>query len=162
MLARSFAPIANADAAILILGSLPGEKSLILQQYYAHPQNIFWQIMEALFQISASTDYAARCAAMKNSKLALWDVCHSAYRQGSLDSAIQNTSVIPNNINDLLVECHTIERIVFNGKAAERLFRKHIRLERDLTLVTAPSTSPANAGISFQEKLLQWKKAMNL
>ena len=38
---KSFKPSIDNNSKILILGSMPGIKSLEEQQYYAHPQNRF-------------------------------------------------------------------------------------------------------------------------
>lgn len=162
MRASSFLPIVRADARILILGSLPGLASLKQQQYYANPQNAFWRILEAVCGIPASLPYTERCLYAMQAKLAIWDVCQSAQRHGSLDSAIEKKSVIANDINGLLAACPEIALIVFNGLAAASLFKKHIKLKHHIEAmhiqtITLPSTSPANAGISFHEKLAKWK-----
>lgn len=162
MRASSFLPIVRADARILILGSLPGLASLKQQQYYANPQNAFWRILEAVCGIPASLPYTERCLHVMQAKLAIWDVCQSAQRHGSLDSAIEKESVIANDINGLLAACPEIALIVFNGLAAASLFKKHIKLNHHMETMhiqtmTLPSTSPAHAGISFDEKLAKWK-----
>lgn len=154
--AAGFAPIANPDACILILGTLPGVASIKQQQYYAHPQNAFWRIIEQLFNIPAHAPYHARCESMRDHGLAIWDVCHAAQRIGSLDSSIQGHSIIANDINGLLKACPHITLIAFNGQAAAQLFKKYIRLSRTVNTVTLPSTSPANARLRFEQKLAQW------
>lgn len=155
--AAGFPPIASAGARILILGSLPGVTSLRQHQYYAHPQNAFWHIMETLFGIPKQTAYAQRCEQLQSIKLAVWDVCHSASRPGSLDSAIVAKSVIANDIPGLLKHIPTIECIAFNGQAAARLFKKHVVLETTIPQITLPSTSPAHASLSVAQKLAQWQ-----
>lgn len=154
--AVGFPPVIGDHPNILILGSLPGIASITQQQYYAHLQNAFWRILEALFQIPASADYLTRYELVKTANLAIWDVCHSAYRPGSLDSAITHNTVIANDINGLLAQYPSIKLIAFNGNAAANLFKKHIALERPVTSVTLPSTSPANASIPYAKKLERW------
>lgn len=155
--ATGFAPVANPDARILILGTLPGIASLKQQQYYAHPQNAFWRILERLFDIPADAPYHTRCQSAQDHGLAIWDVCHAAQRAGSLDSSIQAHSIIANDINGLLKTCPHIALIACNGQAAAQLFKKHIRLARAINTVLLPSTSPANARLRFEEKLAQWQ-----
>lgn len=151
-----FPPVIGLAPEILILGSLPGIASLNQQQYYAHKQNAFWRILQALFAIPADAEYAMRCQQVQAARLAIWDVCHSAHRPGSLDSAITRNSVIANDINGLLALHPSIKLIAFNGNAAASLFNKHIQLQQPLTTITLPSTSPANAGITYAQKLEKW------
>jgi double-stranded uracil-DNA glycosylase len=151
-----FPPVIGVAPEILILGSLPGVASLNQQQYYAHRQNAFWRMLEALFQIEADAEYTVRCQQVKAARLAIWDVCHKAYRPGSLDSAITRNSVIANDINGLLALHPSIRLVAFNGNAAASLFNKHIRLQHALTTIVLPSTSPANAGIPYAQKLEKW------
>ncbi|HSI46293.1 MAG TPA: DNA-deoxyinosine glycosylase [Methylophilus sp.] len=155
-----FPPLIGDQPNILILGSLPGIASITQQQYYAHRQNAFWRVLEALFQIPANADYAARCEQVKAAKLAIWDVCHSAYRPGSLDSAISNETVIANDINGLLAQHPSIQLLAFNGNAAANLFKKHIQLASPVTRVILPSTSPANASIPYAKKLERWSELL--
>jgi double-stranded uracil-DNA glycosylase len=155
--AAGFPPVVGPGARILILGTLPGTASLQQQQYYAHPQNAFWKMLDYLFDIPAKAPYIERCESVKEAKLAIWDVCHSACRPGSLDSAIDADSVIANNIPDLLASYPEIELIAFNGNTAATLFKKHIKTFLLTDTVTLPSTSPAHASLRFEEKLERWR-----
>ena len=142
----------------LILGSLPSVASLGQQQYYAHPQNAFWRIIEALFANGAPCDYAQRIELLKQNRIALWDVIASAKREGSLDSAIQPETVTPNDIVGLLNAYPSITTIYLNGGTAATLFKRHIakQLSATVQIIPLPSTSPANARMGFQEKLENW------
>jgi hypoxanthine-DNA glycosylase len=155
--AAGFPPILGPNPRILILGTLPGAESLKHQQYYAHPQNAFWKMLEALFNIPASASYAQRCEGVKAAQLAIWDVCHSACRPGSLDSAISAETVVANDIQGLLRENPTIKLIAFNGNTAATLFKKHIKTLPQVETITLPSTSPAHASLRFAEKLERWR-----
>ena len=144
---------------ILILGSLPSVASVGQQQYYAHPHNAFWRIMEALFAQGLTLDYAQRLALLKQQRIALWDVIASARREGSLDSAIEPDSVVPNDIIGLLNTFPSVHSIYLNGGSASALFKRYIakQLPRALNVITLPSTSPANARMRFEEKLAKWR-----
>ena len=144
---------------ILILGSLPSVASVTQQQYYAHPQNAFWRIIEALFAECQPLDYAQRIALLSQQRIALWDVLASAKREGSLDSAIEADSVVVNDIIGLLHDFPSLHSIYLNGGSAAALFKRHIaqHLPRPLNVVTLPSTSPANARLRFEEKLEKWR-----
>ena len=144
---------------ILILGSLPSVASVGQQQYYAHPHNAFWRIMEALFVQGQSLTYAQRIELLKNHRIALWDVIASARREGSLDSAIEPDTVVPNDIIGLLNTFPSVHGIYLNGGSARALFKRHIakQLPRALNVITLPSTSPANARMRFEEKLAKWR-----
>ena len=158
--ARSFPPIAAPDARILILGSMPGLASLAAGQYYAHPRNAFWPLMSQLLGISPDLDYPARVVALSRARIAVWDILHSCRRRGSLDSAIEDDSLLPNDLGGFLAAHPAISHIFFNGAKAESCFRRHVRLpeaSRDIVLTRLPSSSPAHAGRSFTEKLAAWQ-----
>jgi len=153
----SFAPISTADPTILILGTMPGTKSLEIQQYYGHPQNNFWRFMFEILNEDFSKDYDARKALLIKNKIALWDVLQYCERIGSLDSAIKNE--ITNDFEQFLKQHPTIKTIFFNGQKAATFFKKHVSLKnnKDYNLITLPSTSPANASKPFETKLNEWK-----
>ncbi len=158
---ESFAPIAAPGAWVLVLGSLPGKRSLAEQQYYAQPQNAFWKIMGELFDAGPELPYAERTKVLLHRSIALWDVVASAEREGSLDSSIVGSSVVVNDFRGLFRAHRDIALVCFNGAKAAELYERrvlpslngefdHIRYER------LPSTSPAHAAMRFEEKLARW------
>ncbi len=158
---EGFPPVAGTDARVLVLGSLPGDRSIAEQQYYAHPQNAFWPIMRELFGIEG--DYSVRCARLIENRIALWDVLHSSVRPGSMDSDIRLDSAAANDFGAFLVEHPGICRIVFNGKKAEQLFHRFARAgirNNEISIVGLPSTSPAYASMPFSGKLAAWREAL--
>lgn len=158
--AHGFAPVANADAVVLVLGSMPGKASLAAGQYYAHPRNSFWPIMGELFGAHPGLPYKKRLQILKSSGIALWDVLASCTRSSSLDSHIEEGSIIPNDFESFFL-CHpNIKRVFFNGTKAEQCFRRYVRpslTRRSFPYQRLPSTSPANAGMSYGEKLNAWR-----
>jgi hypoxanthine-DNA glycosylase len=156
---ESFKAVVSNNTRILILGSMPGVKSIDLNEYYAHPQNKFWDIIEACFGIQRSTPYYERLVALTEQNLGLWDVIESCERKGSLDSAIKNAK--PNDFQSLLTNYGNIETVFCNGKKSEALFRKEVlpTLSKKISVVSLPSTSPANARLAFVDKLEQWSDA---
>ena len=157
---HSFAPIAHSDARVLILGSVPGVKSLEAMEYYAHPRNAFWEIMGSLCGATRGLPYAQRLERLQDAGIAVWDVLHSAEREGSLDSAIRHA--IPNDLAGLLEGCPEIEVIALNGSYASATFKRYARstLKAKLRVVTLPSTSPANARSSLAQKLEVWRDTL--
>jgi hypoxanthine-DNA glycosylase len=158
---QGFAPIAGADACVLILGSLPGERSIAAQQYYAHPRNAFWRIMDELYGIHGC--YETRCEQLIEQRIALWDVLRLSVRPGSMDSAIKLGTSEANDLEGFLLRHRDVARVVFNGKKAEQLFYRFIdagAIDQSLALIGAPSTSPAHAAMSFAEKSARWAKAL--
>ena len=157
---EGFPPIADADATVLILGSMPGEESLRAGQYYAHPRNAFWPIMEDLFGAGPGLDYAGRTAVLRASGVALWDVLASCVRTGSLDSAIAGQSMAVNDFPAFFQAHSGITRVFFNGALAEKCFLKSVRpvLEPcSLRFQRLPSTSPAHAALSYAQKRAAWR-----
>ena len=151
---RSFPPVVGADARVLVLGTLPGEESLRRQEYYAHPRNLFWPILFALFDAVPQTDYAAKLAFTKARGVALWDVCASGQREGSADATIRHEA--PNAIEGLLEAHSRIRAVAFNGTGARRLHDRHFRRRPGIEYLALPSTSPAHAGLDFAAKLARW------
>lgn len=150
----SFPPISSQDSKILILGTMPGTKSLELNQYYGHKQNNFWKFLFTIIGEEFSMDYQTRKNLLIKNKIALWDVLQFCDRIGSLDSAIKNE--IANDFESFLNTHPQIEYIFFNGQKAEAFFKKYVHLEKEYKSFTLPSTSPANASKTFQDKLKEW------
>jgi double-stranded uracil-DNA glycosylase len=162
---RCFAPIADRKSRTLILGSLPGRRSLEMQQYYAHPQNAFWKLMAELFEWDPAPSYAQRVRLLKQNHIALWDVCEAAERPGSLDSAI--VSATANDFAQFFRSHPGIDRVFFNGRKSEDIFRRMVLagLGPDFAYIRyagLPSTSPAHAGMSFAKKLARWRAIRDL
>ena len=156
---QSFPPVAAPDARRLILGSMPGEASLSAGQYYAHPRNAFWRIMGDLLGAGPVLSYPERLARLTAVGIALWDVVADCERSGSLDAAIVRESVQANDFRRFFVEHPGIERVFFNGAAAESLFRRHVLPGLNgmpIELYRLPSTSPAHAARGYAEKLAAW------
>lgn len=159
-LLQGFNCIARPDARILILGSMPGQASLDKDQYYAHPRNAFWAIMDRLFTINPELPYAQRLSLLQQQHIALWDVVHRCVRKGSLDSAIQSTTIETNNFHALFVRYPSIQQVFFNGKKSALLYRTQVlptlNVATPLHYQTLPSTSPAHASLNIEQKLQQW------
>lgn len=156
-----FAPVSRPDAKLLILGSLPGTRSLETGRYYAHACNAFWPIMAALF--CADGDYRQRCHALVSARVALWDVLAESVRAGSLDAAIRMETARTNDFAAFLGAHPDIGRIAFNGRKAEAMFRRLVLPELGLPmpeLVSLPSTSPAHAALGVDEKLGIWRRRL--
>jgi len=154
---KSFPPSVDNRAKVLILGSMPGVKSLEAQQYYAHPQNRFWKLMALLCNDKnlPGLNYKQRLKVLSDNHFALWDVIKFCKREGSLDSNIQ--SEIPNKIPDLLNKYKNIETIVLNGSKAYSSFKKHFpNLLKDYNCLKMPSTSPANAKYRLENLYKEW------
>jgi hypoxanthine-DNA glycosylase len=159
----SFPPIAATDANVLVLGTMPGVASLRAQQYYAHPRNTFWPILARLLGFDAGAAYAERVERVIAARIAVWDVLESCLRPGSLDSEIDEATAIPNDFRAFFHMHPGIQRICFNGAKAEALFRKRVSpylIAAPKELVRLPSTSPANASLSLEQKACVWRDAL--
>ena len=149
----SFPPIVSEDSKILILGSVPGIKSLEMQEYYAHPQNKFWRILFELFHEDFTTDYAEKIELLKKNKIAVWDVIDSCERKGSLDTKIKNEA--HHYILQLLRDFPSIKVIFCNGQKSFKTLRKILPDDLKIPIFILPSTSPAYT-IPYQQKLKDW------
>ncbi|MGE3966581.1 MAG: DNA-deoxyinosine glycosylase, partial [Planctomycetota bacterium] len=161
---HGFPPIAGVDVRVLILGTMPGEASLREQQYYAHPRNAFWPIVAAALGFDAAMEYPARVAAIESRGVAVWDVLRSCVRAGSLDAAIDRSTLEANDFARFFAAHPGIRRVCFNGRMAAILYARHVqphvRLAAGVSLVELPSTSPANAGVPRSEKARAWQQAL--
>ncbi len=156
-----FGPIAGPGARVLVLGSLPGRASLEAGEYYAHPRNAFWYIMAAL--CGASGDYEARCRALVDARIAVWDVLHACVRPGSLDADIRSETASPNDFTGFLGAHRQIRLIGFNGRRAQELFERLVVPNLDGHVprrVLLPSTSPAHAAMPRDKKLEIWRSML--
>ena len=154
LIKRSFPPISDQQARVLVLGTLPGEESLRRGEYYAHPRNLFWPIVFGLFDAVPAPGYAERLAFVAAHRIALWDVCETGERDASADSSIRREC--PNPIDRLLDRHPLIRAVAFNGTAARRLYERHFPPRPGLVYLALPSTSPAHARIDFAGKLARW------
>ncbi len=155
----SFPPIINENSKILILGSIPGVKSLEMQQYYAHPQNKFWKIICEIFNEEFTTNYQQRIEILEKHHIALWDVIDTCERKGSLDSEIRNEEA--NKIEELLQNFPNIKAIFCNGQKSHKNLQKILEKKFRMPIIVLPSTSPAYAGLKYEEKLLSWQEIQN-
>ncbi len=150
----SLAPVADRAARLLLLGSFPSAASLAAQQYYAHPRNQFWPILGALWGLDlAPRPYAERVQEAQRRGLAIWDVYASCRREGSLDAAI--TEAETNDFAALAAACPKLAAIAHNGAESARSMRLTATL--GVPVHRLPSTSPANAALSFERKLTAWR-----
>lgn len=154
----AFPPVARPDARILILGSMPSAASLAAGFYYGHPRNAFWRILSEVFGEPVPETIEQKRALIVDHQLALWDSLRACEREGSLDSAIRQPEL--NDFGALFAMCPDINRVLFNGSTAHRLFFKTGKsyLEgREWRVM--PSTSPAYT-LSYERKLAQWRQAL--
>jgi len=156
----SFAPIENRAARVLVLGSMPGAASLRAGRYYAHAHNAFWPIMGELFGAGPALPYEERLLLLRRAGLALWDVMASCVREGSLDSDIDEASIVPNDFRAFFDAHARVEHVFFNGAKAEKCFQRYVRphlSDRGLRFTRLPSTSPAHASLSLPQKIKAWR-----
>ena len=143
---NGFPPVADTNAGILILGSMPSIRSLQAQEYYAHPRNSFWFIMTTLLGAETNLDYEQRKSLLLDNRIALWDVLNSCERK---------------DFNQFLMKHPSIKAVFFNGSRAQQEHRKHVlpNLDKrlpDIEYHRLPSTSPAMASLTREQKLEQW------
>ncbi|MDB5992037.1 MAG: mug [Herbaspirillum sp.] len=147
-------PVLDLNTRILLLGSFPGEASLAAQQYYGHPRNQFWKILSVVLNVDLVTiPYAERLEALLTKNIGLWDVIAACERSGSLDSAIRNAQ--HNDFVPLKKRCPNLKRVCFNGKTSGKL--EAAFAEAGFETLVLPSSSPANASWSFEQKLAVWR-----
>lgn len=156
MRCTSFAPIADAGARLLIVGSMPSVRSLAEAQYYAHPRNAFWPMMFDILGEAPTADYAAKQAMLLRHRIALWDVAAACEREGSLDSNMRDVAY--NDFGALFAACPGIRTVLCNGGAAHAMFGR-AGFGAGKTIVRMPSTSPAYT-MRYEDKREAWRRAI--
>lgn len=152
---RSFPPVTDGDTRLLILGSLPGDASLAAAQYYAYPQNKFWELIGAVIDVDLRAQpYAQRLQTLLRHGIGLWDVIAQAERKGSLDAAIRNET--RNELLELIANLPKLRMIAFNGGTAAKHGLKSLGAHADAyRIIRLPSSSPAHT-LKFEQKRLAW------
>jgi hypoxanthine-DNA glycosylase len=151
----AFPPIVNKDSKILILGTMPSERSLDLQQYYGHAGNHFWKLIFSLFNKPFSKDYSERTQVLLDNQVALWDVLEYCEGKGSNDNNIKNE--IPNDLEKFYVQYPYLKTVFFSSKKAEKFYDKYVGKNSTMTYFVLPSPNSANAWKTFDQKLEEWK-----
>jgi len=140
---------------------MPGGESLRLQQYYAHPRNAFWYIITQLLNSDDDINYEQKIALLKKADIAVWDVLMSCKREGSLDTAIRNDSIVINDFAAFYATHPQIKALYFNGAKAEQEYKKRVSPTlaphlQHMPSYRLPSSSPAMARLTKEEKLKHW------
>lgn len=150
-----------ADARVLVLGSMPGSASLQQARYYAHPRNRFWPLMAELAGVAPALSYGERLAALQQAGIGLWDVIGQCRRTGSLDADIVRGSEVPNALPSLIAGLPGLHLVACNGATAYRAFQRFIIPQLSApprwTVLSLPSTSPANAAFSLDRLRAAWQ-----
>lgn len=154
-LKQSFEPLACSDIEVLILGSMPSDKSIKLGEYYGNPQNRFWPLIATIYNCDMPIDYSAKQQMLFKNKIALWDVAYLVSRKGSLDSAINNE--IPNDIIGFIEQNPKLRIVIFNGQKSEQLYNRYFEKLPNIEYMCLSSTSPANVAYKFDRLCEIWK-----
>ena len=151
----------------MILGSFPGGESLRKQEYYGHPRNVFWFIIQKLLNINDVLSYPEKVRALSTHGVAVWDVLFSCRRKGSLDSSIDDKTIMVNDFISFFQIYREIKWVFFNGTRAEKEYQRRVlnlveSFRKDMHYQRLPSTSPAMAMLTRDEKLAQWEKILEI
>ena len=159
---EGLAPIVSPDVVLLVLGSFPGARSLAEGRYYAHPQNQFWKILQALWPSSPlppGTAFSQRADWLLERGLGVWDVYGTCAREGSLDASIRDAV-----LNDFAgLDLPRLAAVAHNGAESFRHAPRVVEALRagghgELPAYKLPSTSPAHAAWSFERKRDAWRE----
>lgn len=152
---EAFKPVVDNKCSMLILGTMPGEKSLLLNEYYGNRGNQFWRLLFAVFNENLETDYNAKMRFLSAHDIALWDVLQYCEREGSLDSKIKNE--VANDFETFYNSYPSIKKVFFTSKNASAYYDKYVGRKSYINYYILPSPSGANATMSFAQKLEIWK-----
>lgn len=158
-LLHGLAPIVGKRPRVLILGNMPSVMSLAAGEYYGNPRNAFWRITAEVVGFDVAAPYRERVLALAEHGIAVWDVLRSCRRVGSLDSAVERDSMVPNDFGQFFDDHREIALVVFNGAAAESNYRRLVDVEFSPPSVRLPSTSPAHT-MAYAAKLAAWRAVL--
>jgi hypoxanthine-DNA glycosylase len=156
----AFPPIVDTHCVVLLLGTMPGERSIQLQQYYGHKTNQFWKIMFGLFGLPVPESYEARKQLLLDKHIALWDVLSHCEGQGSADHHIINE--VANDFTTFYKKFPHIKTVVFDSTHAEKFYLRHVGKSPDKTYLRVPSPSSAHAGKSLMQKTEEWRVILDI
>lgn len=162
---KAFPPLESENSRVLVLGSMPSQKSLELQQYYGHPQNAFWKIMAALTGVSHDAPYQLRAEALLEMGVSVWDTIASCHRPGSMDADIDASTITVNDFSGFIQRHKNLQCVLFNGQASAKTFHRHLGksylADSGIESLVMPSTSPAYASMSLDKKQTIWLNALD-
>lgn len=146
-------PIFNERSRVLVLGTMPSPKSREVGFYYGHPQNRFWRVMEALFELPSHSlvENDIRRAFLLKQHIALWDVLASCTIEGAADASI--VDAIPNDLTCIFDAAPITHVFTTGGKATQLCQRMNgdMLSARNIALTGLPSTSAANARMRLNQ-----------
>ncbi len=154
MIIHPIPPLFNSESKTLILGSFPSVKSREAAFFYGHPQNRFWSVAATVLGYPKPETIEEKKKMILENHLAMWDVIESCEIEGSADSTIRN--VTANNLS-LILKNSKVDRIIVNGKTAEKYYIKYTYPQTGIKAICLPSTSPANAAWSIERLVEAWK-----
>ena len=156
---EGFSPLINENTEILVLGTMPSDKSISSGEYYANPTNQFWKLIFAIFNSAKPVcSYNEKVEILLRNKIGLWDVLSKAIRSGSLDSKIKDEEF--NDFSELFRKYPKLKLVLFNGQKSAEYFTSNFKIPLEIKYFILPSTSSANTTKTFENKLKEWKTAL--
>ena len=161
---KGLAPLVGSSPRIVILGSLPSDESIKRQEYYGNPRNLFWKVIAGVYDESVPATYEDKKALLFRHGIALWDVCASAEREGSLDANIKNSEF--NDLASFIKSFPTIQIIALNGGKAGKEYRRYLKMNRvgilgpEEYFLTSTSALSVSAGWPLERIIEQWKQVL--
>lgn len=156
---KALPAVVDGNTECLVLGTMPGEQSLMNQEYYRNSNNKFWDIISIIFNDGNSfSNYEEKVETLKENRIGLWDVLDTCEREGSLDSNIKNHTI--NNFEKFFKKYPNIITVIFNGQDSHNYFKPVFKSESDKQYFQLSSTSSVNKHKTIEEKINEWKDAL--
>lgn len=158
-------PIYKTNSKILILGTIPSQKSRDTNEYYANPSNRFWKVLSEFFKEDIPDTYDRKLRFLERHQIAVWDIIHTCEMVvpqnnkivGSKNSAIHEDTIECNDLDWLFTYAPRIEVVLLNGKDATEMYEKKFK-RFNLPYRGLPNTSSAN--VTFDKK--KWFDALDI
>lgn len=158
---EGFPPLMCHDPRVLILGKIPGKKSISTNEYYNDNRNRMWKMLAELSTQKLPTNYTEKKVLLEHLHVVFWDY----YQFGEQRTNGEVKGTIPNDIVGFVRKNPTITKIAINGygnyddEFGEKLQNQ---FGQSIKVFRLPETSGSNASWTLEKLCKEWSIVFEL